>query len=201
VVEDYWTAYRVIPYSVPEETEGPRETIQIIEMFTTILRRFAYFSTLIPEFTSLSGEDQGKLLRESVLEMCLLRGALSFDVQNHRWPNANLGFLKNCPKLRTKDIEGLVTPELHSMHMSFIEKMQTLKVDEPTVMLLLMVVLFYPDTVVKESGKVVEAEEKYLSLLEKYVNWRYGPKRGPRLFPHVRIVICGNFESSIKVKL
>jgi len=99
VVEDYRLAYSKIPYRVPHETDGPRQPVQIIEMFTTILRRFAYFCTLVPEFQALSRDDQGKLLRESVLEMCLLRGALSFDAQNHRWPNTSMEFLKDCPQL------------------------------------------------------------------------------------------------------
>jgi len=63
--------------------------------------------------------------------------------------------------------------------------MQLLKVDEPTMMLLLMVVLFYPDTVVSDQKACMDADYKYLDLLQKYVNWRYGPQRGPRLFPHV----------------
>lgn len=42
--------------------------------FTTILRRFAYFAKLIPDFSALGKNDQGNLLRAAVLEMCLLRG-------------------------------------------------------------------------------------------------------------------------------
>jgi hypothetical protein len=62
--------------------------------------RFAYFSKLVPEFKDLNREDQGTLLKASVLEMVMLRGALSFDIENHRWPNTNLEFLVNCPHLR-----------------------------------------------------------------------------------------------------
>lgn len=100
VVEYYRKSYLEIPYRVPKSTDGPRNSLQIVDMFTTILRRFAYFSKLIPEFSELSRDDQGNLLRASVLEMCLLRGALSFDTQNHRWPNTNMELLKHCPQLK-----------------------------------------------------------------------------------------------------
>ena len=43
--------------------------------------RFAYFAMLLPEFSSLPRPDQGMLLRAGILEMCLLRSALCFDIQ------------------------------------------------------------------------------------------------------------------------
>ncbi|XP_021952466.1 retinoic acid receptor beta isoform X2 [Folsomia candida] len=183
ICEYYRIAYDKIPYNVPKTTEGLRNTLQVIGMFTTILRRFAFFSKLVPEFRDLNREDQGNLLKASVLEMVMLRGALSFDIENHRWPNTNLEFLKNCPQLRVQDMQNLVSPELFEMHMSFIKRIQNLKVDEPTVMLLLLIVMFYPErSELEDVAKVNKAQEKYCELLSKYVNWRYG-KEGKKLYP------------------
>jgi len=100
IVNKYQHSYREIPFKV-SHCQGSRNTIEIIQMFTTILRRFAYFTKLLPEFTALSIPDQSTLLRASVLEMCLLRGALSFDLKNNKWPAVDkLTFLKDCPQLR-----------------------------------------------------------------------------------------------------
>lgn len=99
VVETYLHAYQEMPFRVSFE-EGRRDTLEIIEMFTTILRRFAYFAKLIPDFSDLEREDQGNLLRAAVLEMCLLRGAACFDTENNRWPSSTMESLKDCPRLR-----------------------------------------------------------------------------------------------------
>ena len=102
IVNKYQHSYREIPFRV-SQVEGSRSTVEIIQMFTTILRRFAYFTKLLPEFTQLSLNDQSTLLRGSVLEMCLLRGALSFDLKSNRWPKTeNMEFLKDCPQLRVR---------------------------------------------------------------------------------------------------
>lgn len=102
IVNKYQHSYREIPFLV-SQCQGSRNTIEIIQMFTTILRRFAYFTKLLPEFTQLSILDQSTLLRAGVLEMCLLRGALSYDLKNNRWPAADkMTFLKDCPQLRVR---------------------------------------------------------------------------------------------------
>ncbi len=99
VVEAYLHAYKEMPFRVSFE-EGRRDTLEIIEMFTTILRRFAYFAKLNADFADISRGDQANLLRAAVLEMCLLRGAACFDSENNRWPSSTMESLKDCPQLR-----------------------------------------------------------------------------------------------------
>ena len=71
------------------------------------------------------------------------------------------------------------------MHMQFINGIQELGADEATVMILLLIVLFYPERAALEASDCIErVQEKYLLLLNKYVQWRYGPK-GTRTFPKV----------------
>lgn len=82
-------------------------------------------------------------------------------------------------------MKNLVSPELFEMHMSFIQKIQKLKADEPTIMLLLLIVMFYPErSDLEDVATVSAAQEKYCELLRKYVNWRYGPE-GSKLYPKV----------------
>jgi hypothetical protein len=82
-------------------------------------------------------------------------------------------------------MKHLASPELFEMHMSFITKIQKHQVDEPTTMLLLLIVMFYPErSDIEEVDKVSAAQEKYSELLQKYVNWRYGPD-GAKLYPKV----------------
>jgi len=99
IVIKYQQAFKDIPYKVPNK-DGPRDSVEIVSMFTTIIRRFAHYMKQLDDFKSLSSTDQLKLLRASVLEMCMLRSALSFDLKNNRWPDPNNELMKNCPQLR-----------------------------------------------------------------------------------------------------
>ncbi|CAL8142986.1 unnamed protein product [Orchesella dallaii] len=185
VVETYLHAYKEMPFRV-SLAEGRRDTLEIIEMFTTILRRFAYFSKLVPEFADLSRGDQGDLLRAAVLEMCLLRGAACFDTENNRWPSSTMESLKDCPQLRVEDMQRLVSRELFEMHITFIFHMKRLRIDEPIAMLLIMTVLFSPERILAESRvRINQSQEKYLMLLKKYVSWKFGTAAGSRIYPQL----------------
>lgn len=82
-------------------------------------------------------------------------------------------------------MKKLVSEDLYDMHMQFINGIQELGADEPTVTLLLLIVLFYPDRGSLENQQCIsQVQEKYLLLLKKYVGWRYGPK-GAKTFPKV----------------
>ena len=86
-------------------------------------------------------------------------------------------------------MEKLVSKDLYDMHMQFINGIQELGADEPTVMILLLVVLFYPERGTLENMQYIsQVQEKYLLLLRKYVEWRYGPK-GAKTFPKVIVIL------------
>lgn len=96
-------------------------------------------------------------------------------------------------------MEKLVSKDLYHMHMQFINGIQELNADEPTVMILLLIVLFYPERgPLEQQEHISKVQEKYLLLLNKYVQWRYGPLSN-KIFPKVRkINNCGIFyESSL----
>ncbi|ODM89795.1 Ecdysone-inducible protein E75 [Orchesella cincta] len=81
VLQRYSKASVEIPFRV-SLSENPKPNLETIDMFTTLLRRFTYFSTLFPEFAALSKEDQCNLLRSAILKMCFLRGVACFDNEN-----------------------------------------------------------------------------------------------------------------------
>jgi len=88
--------------------------------------------------------------------------------------------------LQVEDMEKLVSRDLYTQHMNFITSIQELKADEPVIMLLLLIVLFTSEKAgVAETEKVGATQEKYLLLLGKYVQWRYGKTEGSRIYPRV----------------
>lgn len=68
------------------------------------------------------------------------------------------------------------------MHMEFIGFIQQLGVDEPTIMLLILIVLFTERPGLLRPNWVEKYQAYYTSLLERYMGWRFGPSRAKHMF-------------------
>lgn len=151
-------------------------------MFGTLIRRFAYYARLMPDFTSLPSDDQRLLLKGGVFEMCLLRGALVYDADNNRWPNTRLALYKDAPVLKSDNVTHLASSHLFRMHIEFIGCMKQLNVDEATVMLLVLIVLFTERKGLLRPQWVERYQAYYVSVMERYLDWRYGPAKAKPMF-------------------
>lgn len=151
-------------------------------MFGTLVRRFAFYARMMADFASLPNEDQRILLKGGVFEMCLLRGALAFDPINNRWPNTNMSLYKETPVVKLDDITHLTSSHLFQMHLEFISSMKQLCIDEPTIMMLVLIVLFTHRTGLLRPTWVEKFQAYYVSLLEHYTDWRFGPARSNAIF-------------------
>ena len=152
-------------------------------MFGTLIRRFAFYSRLMADFANLSPNDQGILLKGGVLEMCLLRGALVYDPLNNRWPNVNMSIYKDAPILKLENTGPLTSVHLFEKHMEFVGCVQAMGVDEPTIMLLCMVVLYTPERPgLIQTEWIEKCQSYYTGLLEHYLNWRFGPRKSNAMF-------------------
>ena len=128
-------------------------------------------------FSSLTLQDQSSLLTGGVLEMCILRSAFKYDPLNNCWPNANMSMYKDTPVIKLDDIRHLTSNKVFQMHLDFVKGIQRTGLDEPTVLLLTLIVLFTPE---RDGLIQIESVEKYqshyTSLLERYLSWRFGPR-------------------------
>ena len=104
-------------------------------MFSTLIRRFAFYARLMPDFASLPFQDQSNLLKNGVLELCVLRGALVYDPVNNRWPNTNMSMYNDAPLLRLDNVGHFTSIHIFRMHLEFIRCIQQMGVDEPIIML------------------------------------------------------------------
>ena len=155
-------------------------------MFGTLILRFAFYARLMCDFSVLPYSDQAILLKNGALEMCHLRGALVFDPTSDRWPNVNMSLYANAPVLKVSNMNHMTSSKLFQKHMEFIAALQKLDVDEPTIMLLILIVLFTPEQAGLERADAIAAiQDRYSSILQRYVNWRYGPSQGPIAFAKV----------------
>ena len=152
-------------------------------MFGTLIRRFAFYARLMADFSSLPFQDQSCLLKGGVLEMCVLRGALVYDPLKNRWPNANMSMYKDAPVLKLGNIGHMTSSRIFHMHMEFINCIQQMGVDEPTIMLLVLIVLFTPERAgLIRANWIEKYQAYYTSLLERYMSWRFGMPRSKFMF-------------------
>jgi len=115
--------------------------------------------------------------------MCLLRGALSFDPRNNCWPNIDMDIYANTPVLKLDNMKHMTSNGLFRMHMEFIASVQKMDVDEATIMLLILIILFTPERAgLQQPLAVAATQERYSRLLHGYVNWRYHPSKGGVIF-------------------
>ncbi|XP_063843661.1 vitamin D3 receptor B-like [Scylla paramamosain] len=206
-VRNYRQAYTAVPHSQSVEGwEGKGTSLHIVSMFSTVVRRFAHFARLFPEFSELPSEDQSRLLRYGILEMSLIRGIQSLHTNNDRWPPIPHpppppplpppmpppppphSTATTTSRAAPQDTKQVVSCELYEMHMKFVQSMRELGVDEPVLLLLLLVVLFSSDRPGLQTAAAVAVQTRqdhYLLLLRKYLNWRHGPNNAPILYPRL----------------
>ena len=147
-----------------------------LKVIATLIRRFTVFAGLLPDFSNLPFQDQNILLKSGVVEMCILHGVLGFDPSTNCWyevPSANKDTA--LPILNLEDLKHLTAPPLvHQRHPQFMTSIQSLSVDEPIVMFLILIVLFDPERDgLSGSGWIGKIQLKYVLLLERYLNGLY----------------------------
>ncbi|KAK4300636.1 hypothetical protein Pmani_027168 [Petrolisthes manimaculis] len=187
-VRNYQLSYTDVPYlsDLLSGWKEGRPSVQIVAMFTTIIKRFAYFARLFPAFLDFTSHDQETLLRTGILEMSLIRGVQTFDTSNNRWPDSSHLLYHSAPTLKAEDMKKLVSCELYETYMKFIHSLNKLGVDEPVMMMLLLIVLFTSDRPgLKDTAAVQIKQDHYLLLLRKYLGWRHGPHNARLLYPRL----------------
>lgn len=172
-------------YHLGSANSSAKSRTQILDMFFTAIQQFALFSQRISAFTAISPSDQQVLLRGSVLEMCFIWSAYMFDTERMSWPDRRLCRGESpIPTLAAADLKPLISQDLFEKHMNFIKSIKEIDVDEPTIMLLSVIVLINPDRAeLSNCQSVSQAQETYLILLRNYMNWRYGERATDRLYP------------------
>lgn len=151
-------------------------------MFGTLIRRFAVYARMMETFTNLPSEDQRVLLKHGVLEMCILRGAQLYDPVANRWPKVDSSIFKTTPMLKLDNITQLTSSLVFRKHMEFVVFIQQLHLDEPSVMLLVLIVLFTKRPGLLRPETVEKCQAYYVSLLERYFDWRFGPLLSKEMF-------------------
>lgn len=152
------------------KTPGQRSRTDVLDIFFTVIQQFSGFAQRLDAFCRLGLEDQEVLLRCGVLELCFLRSVMTFDRKRDVW--ADVG---GMPILAARDVERLVSSALFEKQRRFIAGFRELDPDDPTMVLLLAVVLLSPDRPgLRDTESVSREQDHYNVLLRKYLSWRRG---------------------------
>lgn len=162
---------------------------EILKIFFFQIQRFALFAQNFQPFNHINYHDQEILLRAGVLELCFIRGAFLFNKQTKSWSDDLLPE-NHSHLLHENDLKIMVTDMLLEKHLYFIDHFQKLGLDEPTIMLLSVIVLLTADRTGLANSELIQIEqEKYLILLKNYMNWRFGVKRSSILYPKLLLKV------------
>ena len=149
-------------------------------MFTTGIRRWATFCKWLPSFSSLKVVDQTTVLKTAVMQLSILRAVISFNPCSSEW-RINLPVNHFSPKLDLQDVKQLMSPQMVELHLKFICSMKKLKPDEAIIMLLALITLFSNENDRLEDAQLIgRFQDRYISLLQRYCDWKYGPVDGKR---------------------
>lgn len=139
----------------------------MVQIFGPIVKRFYNSIYCLPEFSSLPFQDQMNLLKSSVLEMSILRLTLTFDPLKKSWTSTTMPNTGVChlDHLTRSPVASQMTAELMS-------GLQQLRVDELTIMLLSLIVLFTPErsSLIRRQG--IEKCQIHFALLLKHYTVR-----------------------------
>uniref|UniRef100_T1JKD5 Nuclear receptor domain-containing protein n=1 Tax=Strigamia maritima TaxID=126957 RepID=T1JKD5_STRMM len=186
VVSLYQDCYRELPFPCHQQPkhDDSYSNVDVICFFTLTIRRLTLFAQKFAPFSQLKLQDQNTLLRSGMVELCAIRGVHAYDSLRDCWPDRTLDLYKDSCCVRSADISRLVSADAFEIHMKFTVSVQELNLDETTLMLLLVCVLFAPDRPGLDCRVDVEKQQDYyLLLLRKYMNWRHGVEGASVLYP------------------
>ncbi|XP_021961840.1 thyroid hormone receptor alpha [Folsomia candida] len=195
ILKYYNTACEQIPYNFPSREKNEVLTttklhILTIGVMSIAIRRFVCFARMIPEFNRLSLHDQTNLLRRSVIEMTILRDVVVFDAEKRTWSSEG-HVAEKYPEVHADECTAIWPADLVELGIQFYKRIKINAPDESSVMLLIVVVLFSDYgggeacSEFEDSPAINAAQEHYAALLQKYLNFVHGEKKGRLVFPRL----------------
>ena len=158
------------------------------------IQRLVLFARMLKDFDHFTEDDKVNLLKGSAIEVMVCSSNTLFNPKTHTFTN----YLSRDQSAIVDDQVLSLDPilmklwgeDIFSRTRSFLISMCNLHIDEVTSTLLVPVILFTPDRLnVQNLDLVKQLQEKYATLLRKYMNWRYGLERADSIYPKLLLQI------------
>ena len=152
------------------------------------IRRFVLFARMLKDFEIFSEDDKVNLLKSSAVEIIVWQSNTLFDPKTRTFSNYVSRDQRAVMDEQVVPLDPLLKKlwgeDLFNRTTQFLISMCNLDVDEVTSTLLVPVLLFSPDRCnVKDVPSVQRLQIKYITLLRKYMLWRYGKEKTENVYP------------------
>jgi hypothetical protein len=152
------------------------------------IQRLVLFARMLKDFDLFSEDDKVSLLKGSAIEIMVCSSNTLFNPKTHTFTN----YLSRDQRAVMDDqilpLDPLLTKlwgeDIFTRTRGFLISMCNLHIDEVTSTLLVPIILFSPDRLnVTDINLVKRLQEKYVTLLHKYMNWRYTVEQTEIIYP------------------
>ena len=158
------------------------------------IQRLVLFARMLKDFDLFSEDDKVNLLKGSAIEIMVCSSNTLFNPKTHTFTNYlsrdQSAIVDNQVLTLDPILMKLWGEDIFNRTRSFLISMCNLHIDEVTSTLLVPVILFSPDrSNIKDLDLVKRFQEKYATLLRKYMNWRYGSERADVIYPKLLLQV------------
>jgi hypothetical protein len=158
------------------------------------IQRLVLFARMLKDFDAFSEDDKVNLLKGSAIEVIVWSSNTLFNPKTHTFTNYISRDQRAVMDEQIIPLDPLLIKlwgdELFNRTKTFLIAMCHLHVDEVTSTLLVPVILFSPDrSNIKDLDLVKRLQIKYVTLLQKYMNWRYGIEQTENIYPKLLLQI------------
>ncbi|CAF3052897.1 unnamed protein product [Rotaria sp. Silwood2] len=175
--------------STSEKPPSPSANFLIVP-----IQRLVLFARMLKDFDLFSEDDKVSLLKGSAIEIMVCSSNTLFNPKTHTFTN----YLSRDQRAVMDDqimpldplLKKLWGEELFNLTKIFLISMCNLEVDEVTSTLLAPVILFSPDrSNITDLDLVKRLQIKYVTLIQKYMYWRYGVDHTENIYPKLLLQI------------
>ncbi|CAM4784235.1 unnamed protein product [Rotaria magnacalcarata] len=158
------------------------------------IQRIVLFARMLKDFDLFSEDDKVSLLKGSAIEIMICSSNTLFDPKTHAFTNYLSRDQRAVMDTQIMPLDPLLMKiwgeELFHLTKIFLISMCNLDIDEVASTLLVPVILFSPDrSNIVDLELVKHLQTKYVTLLQKYMYWRYGVEQTENIYPKLLLQI------------
>lgn len=178
----------------PTATTGEKPPSPSANFLIVPIQRLVLFARILKDFDLFTEDDKVNLLKGSAIEIVVCSSNTLFNPKTHTFNNYLSRDQRAIVDEQVMPLDPLLKrlwgDDLFDRTKQFLISMSNLEIDEMTSTLLVPVILFSPDRLnIRDLARVKHLQEKYATLVLKYMHWRYGVEQGNQIYPKLLLQI------------
>ncbi|KAL3097954.1 hypothetical protein niasHT_029243 [Heterodera trifolii] len=162
---------------------------ELMLLLETMLRRMVKVVKKLPAFNELSQSGRFALMKDAIIDMLTVRGAVSVDVENECWKRP---LISNCEiRLNFNILDQMLNGSMQTRRVTGFYKQlhQTLMKDQMANNLVILIMMFNhhinTDLSAEDKSAAVKHHATYTELLKRYLESIYGPEEARQIYETV----------------